>query len=163
MVWTPDENFFGPQTPQSSFETSAIRKLHKAWFPSLPFAKVEKECAGPVRWDWYKEHLSFPDQEVPELTFIRDDRLWSLNLHDLLHRKLEKLPFLKLWEEQPSDGLIFPLIGIPGIVRRVEIPPSHECFLKEDKDGRLVCIEKLSTYAESMHVEGFYDLITNSY
>lgn len=157
-MWNPDSDFDGMQSKYRSFEKSAIKVLHKAWFPDLPWSRVERRHPEAVTWKEYCQYVAFPC-EPPFLTFFPENKSWSLNFHKLIHEPVEKLPFYQAWEEQPSDGLVFPLVGLYTIIHKVEIPPAHDCLLRHTRKGELVCVETLQQYALPFgEMEGFYEL-----
>lgn len=155
MVWTPEADGDFLQSTERSFERSVIRALHKQWFPNLKISLVEARCGKMDSWSDYVQYLSFLDREPPNLTFLRESDSWSLNLHSLLYKPVEKLPFYVNWMDQPSDGFVFPLIGKFGIVHFVEVCPERDCLLRSTRKGKLVCVELLESYAQSLNVEGF--------
>lgn len=163
MVWTPEEDGEFLQTQERSFERSCVKALHKIWFPLFPYRSIEKEYGKIDLWSDYSQYISVLDQPTPELTFLREDQSWSLNLHTLLYKPLERLPFYCFWEEQPSDGFVFPLIGKFGIAHYVPAPPDRDCLLRHTRKGKLVCIELLESYAQTLNVEGFLGFERDSY
>lgn len=153
-VWTPAAS---GHSKQKQFEISVVRQLHRTWFPSTPFKVVEQELEGDISWDNYSNLIQI-ESGNPDWTFIRDDKLWELNLHTLLKASMEKLPLLKHWEEQPSDGLIFPLVGSYGLLRESKESPNYSHVVKFTKDGTRLVLEHLSDYAKSLKVRSFLEV-----
>ena len=150
-VWTPQTSM---KSKQKQFELAVVKHLHKLWFPHIGFRAVEKELENDVSWDTYSNLLNI-QEGVPDWSFIRDDKLWNLNIHTLLKTQTEKLPLLKHWEEQPSDGLIFPLVATYGLIQEVEQSPDYSHVLKFTKDKRKLCLSTLTDFAKTLHVSTY--------
>lgn len=135
------------------FEQSAVGAMHKVWFPEISFQKI-KELKKPVTWDWYKSQVTF-DFEAPDLTFEKTDAAWRINLHSLLVKPIENTVITQLWNAQPSEGFVFPIVGSYAIIHAVTTPPLNECVVKFLKNGQMVVIENLKYYAERFTPTGF--------
>lgn len=144
---------FETTTTHQAFEQSAVGIMHRIWFPDVSYNKV-KALQKPVSWDWYKSNVTF-DFEAPDLTFAKTEFAWRINLHSLLVKPIESTVIMDLWKAQPSDGLVFPVVGSFGIIHAVSTPPLNECVVKFLKNGQMVVLESLKTYAERFHPQGF--------
>ena len=154
-VWDPDAPNVSKQV---IFEQSSVRQMHKNWFKTVHWHAVKKLCPEPtVTWDWYSQQITFSGEE-PYLTFIRSEKMWSYDLHRLLSTHIEKLPFLKEWEEQPSDALFFPLIGRFGVVYKPPMIPEGDCLVKYTKEGEPVVISTVEVWAARFSVTGFEEI-----
>lgn len=152
MVWKPVENY--DRTAEVSFETSAIRKLHRIWFPWIPVKRLESICGSPLVWENYSQYLEWPETPV-DLTFARDNNAWKTTFHDLLHKPVEQLSFMKVWQAEPSDALVFPVIGIQAVVYRMGPVPEADHIVKRTKDGEILIITDLRNFAKLHDVHGF--------
>lgn len=134
-----------------SFERTALRTLVKAWFPYVSFAALEKSFLREfpddvINYTWLSERMSLQNASPPDLSFVKDNTPWQLNLHELLVKPIVKYEIYRKWEEQPSDGLVFPIIGKQAILYEADTPPLCSCVVQLHKGGLLI-IAELGNYA----------------
>lgn len=147
----------------ASFQQTVVGKLHRIWFPTIPFTTIQKAYRkdhddDSVSWAWYSELLEIVGS-TPRFAFWKNDEQWSLHLADLLSKPLNKLPMFAQWEaEAEPDGLFFPLIGRYGVLSRADEfdEISEDAVVKFYKDDRFI-IELLPSFARRWDV---YDIET---
>lgn len=146
--------------PEETFERSCIRTLNRIWIPNLPFSRLERtfqdsDCGDVLSYAWYKDRISFSNLSAPDLTFAKVKTAWKLNLHDLLTKSIRKTVIYKSWEEQPSEGFVFPLVGSQAIIFDAVSPPEFNCVITKQKDKFLV-VSLLKDYATLFKEGEFY-------
>lgn len=142
---------YSAHNKEETFERTCIRTLNKLWLPNLSFNKLEsifleEQPDNVLNYDWYSSKLFFSNAPAPELTFFKLKKAWSLDLHTLLKSDIRKQELYKRWEEQPSDGFVFPLIGSQAIIYESCYPPDFNCVIQKRKDNFLI-ISLLKDYA----------------
>lgn len=159
MVWNPylDQNYV--PSKRMNFEQAAVRMLHKTWFPGISPKRVENALGEPFTWENYEKYLSFSGAR-PDITFVKDDRFWNYNIHNILKVPLEKSIFWKLWEEQPSDCLVFPLVSMYGCLHYGH--PERDGIVKFTKKGQPVFIELMTVWAKDYAPEGNFNFLEES-
>lgn len=144
---------YNAHNPEETFERTCIRTLNKVWFPSLPFSTLEKkfldEHPGEVlNYYWYRWNFQLPAATMPDLSFCKLKTAWSLDLYTLLKQDIKKLDVYKRWEEQPSDGFVFPLVGSQVVLYENWCAPDINCVCQAQKDGeQFLVISLLKDYA----------------
>lgn len=151
---------YSAHSKEENFERTCIRVLHRVWFPHSSFAQLERlfymdNPTEVINYEWYSKRVSFMNARCPELTFKKLNTPWALNLHEILMKDIRKQDVYKSWEEQPSDGFAFPLIGTQGILFETCVPPEFDCVLKRIDSGYTV-IALLKDYA-TMFKEPVFD------
>lgn len=151
---------YSSHNPEETFERTCIRTLNKVWLPSLPFSTLEKKFLAEqpdnvLNYYWYSNHIDFINASPPDLSFCRLKTAWALDLHTLLKQDIKKQDLYKRWEEQPSDGFVFPIVGSQAILYESWCPPDFNCVCQKNKDKFLVII-LLKDYA-TIFKEGVFN------
>lgn len=160
ITYKPPKYDYEAHHPEETFERSCIRTLNKFWIPNLPFARLERiflaeDCGTALNYAWYRDKISFSNLPAPDLTFSKVKTAWQLNLHDLLAKDIRKTVIYKSWEEQPSEGFVFPLIGSQAIIFDAVAPPDFNCVITKRND-KFIVVSLLKDYC-SLYKEGeFY-------
>lgn len=140
-----DDNY----SPEAAFQSSAVGMMHRLWFKD-PWTTVKKLYRlsnenDLVSWEWYR------DNYVPEIqinpTFSKDTTAWNLNLKTILFTPVKKLKLYQEYEEQPSDALIFPIVGKAGVFHKGCMYDNYPGIWFVDKDGTQFVIESLDQWA----------------
>lgn len=153
--FTPTKFNYSAHHSEENFERTCIRTLNKVWIPSLSFSQLEKifsenDPEGIINYSWYSSRVYFSNLSVPDLTFAKLKTAWSINLHDLLKKEIRKTELYKKWEEQPSNGFVFPIVGSQAILYESFSPPEFNSVIQKFKDKYLV-ISLLQDYATFYH------------
>lgn len=154
-------------TPEAAFQSAAIGVIHRTLFKKISWPKVKemyfKETGEnhAVSWDWYSKYISWQR----DFSFVCDRELWSMTLKDILRTPFKKSKLFKHWTEQPSSGLIFPLVGKCAIMHLEDEPPGCSCVLFE-LDDRYFVVELLDAYVkrekEYSEITPFFEEMNNA-
>ena len=136
-------------SPEASFQSSAVGMLHRLWFHTS-WTTIKKLYGKEndnemVSWEWYNTNI-VPDICM-NLTFARDTTAWNINLKMLLQTPVYKMKLYQEFMEQPSDALIFPIVGKAGVFHKGCMYDNYPGIWFVDKDGTQFVIESLDQWA----------------
>lgn len=154
-------------SPEAAFQSAAIGVIHRTLFKKISWPKVKEMYfrdtgeSHAVSWDWYSRYISWQR----DFSFVCDRELWSMTLKDILRTPLHDSKLFKHWREQPSEGLIFPLVGKCAIMHLEYEPPRYSCVLFE-LDYRYFVVELLDDYVkrekEHSDITPFFEEMNNA-
>lgn len=140
-----DDNY----SPEAAFQSSAVGMMHRLWFED-PWTTVKRQYRlsnenDLVSWEWYRENYVPEIQITP--TFSKDTTAWNLNLKTILFTPVKKLKLYQEYEEQPSDALIFPIVGKAGVFRPANSSDDCAGVWFDFSDTTSFVIESLDEWA----------------